>query len=147
MAALLHDFGVPVQERLDSPGVVQLLEALAADPEASPPELEETLVQVSHMRCAEVIFQDWRLPESIVTAVRHHEAPARAPAPLRELASLVHLGMLVAFQAGFTHPLEPRPGRVARELLVRSLGLAEEDIEPVTEGLAERVQAMMESTD
>jgi HD-like signal output (HDOD) protein len=146
MAALLHDFGIPVQERLDSPGVVQLLQALAADPEGSPAELEEALVQVSHARCAEVVFQDWHLPETIVTAVRHHEAPARAPAPLRELASLVHLGMLVAFQAGFMHPLEPRPGRVARELLVRSLGLAEEDIEPIAAGLPERVQAMIEAT-
>jgi hypothetical protein len=65
---------------------------------------------------------------------------------LRELASLVHLGMLVAFQAGFAHPLEPRPGRVARELLVRSLGLAEEDIEPIAATLPERVQALVEVT-
>lgn len=145
MAALLHDFGVTVQERLDTDGVVQLLQALATDTEASPPELEETLVKVGHARCAEVIFQDWRLPEAIVVAIRHHEAPARAPAPLRELASLVHLAMLLAFQAGFAHPLEPRPGRVARELLVRSLGLQEDELTPIVEGLPERVQVMLDA--
>jgi HD-like signal output (HDOD) protein len=139
MAALLHDFGVPVQERLDSPGVVQLLQALAADTETSASELEATLVQVGHARCAEVIFQDWRLPEAIVVAVCHHDAPARAPAPQRELALLVHLGVQLALQAGFTHPLEPRPGCSARELMLRSLGLPEEAIESIVEGLAERV--------
>jgi HD-like signal output (HDOD) protein len=144
MAALLHDFGVPVQECLDSAGVMQVLQALATDSGASPSELEETLVTVGHARCAEVVFRDWRLPEAIVTAVRHHEAPARAPAPLRELASLVHLGMLLALQAGFAHPLEPRPGRVARELLVHSLGLEEDAIESIVAGLAERVHLVVE---
>ncbi len=145
MAALLHDFGVPVQERLDTPGVVQLLQALAAHEEASPSELEEKLVQVGHAHCAEVIFRDWNLPEAIVVAARHHEAPARAPVALRELALLVHLGVQLALQAGFAHPLEPRPGRVPRELLLRSLGLQEESIEPIVAGLAERVQMVMDS--
>jgi len=145
MAALLHDFGVPVQERLDSPGVVRLLQALAADAEASPSELEDTLVQVGHARCAAVIFEDWRLPEAIVMAVRHHDAPARAPAAARDMALLVHLGVQLALQAGFVHPLEPRPGRTARELLLRSLGLDEEAIEPIVAGLAERVQRVTDA--
>ncbi|MEJ0100571.1 MAG: HDOD domain-containing protein [Pseudomonadota bacterium] len=145
MAALLHDYGVPVQERVDTQGVVRLLQALASDEETSPLELEEKLVQVGHARCAEVVFKDWRLPESIVVAASHHEAPARAPAPLRELALLVHLGVQLALQAGFTHPLEPRPGRVARELLLASLGLNEETVAPIAEGLAERVQVVMDS--
>jgi hypothetical protein len=45
----------------------------------------------------------------------------------------------LALQAGFTHPLEPRPGHSARELMMRSLGLGEETIESIVEGLAERV--------
>jgi hypothetical protein len=102
-------------------------------------------VKVTHAHCAEVVFQDWRLPEAIVVAIRHHEAPARAPVPLRELASLVHLGMLLAFEAGFVHPLEPRPGHVARELLVRSLGLQEEALAPIVEGLPERVRVMLDA--
>ncbi|HTQ36703.1 MAG TPA: HDOD domain-containing protein [Steroidobacteraceae bacterium] len=144
MAGLLHDFGVPVQERLDSAGVIGLLQALAADPQASPAELEETLVQVGHARCAAVIFEDWRLPEAIVMAVRHHDAPTRAPPPLRDMALLVHLGVQLALQAGFAHPLEPRPGRTAHELLLRSLGLREEAVKAIVDGLAERVQLVTE---
>jgi HD-like signal output (HDOD) protein len=145
MAGLLHDFGIVVQERVDTEGVVRLLQALASDEATSPRELEEQLVQVGHARCAEVVFKDWHLPEAIVVAATHHEAPGRAPTPLRELALLVHLGVQLALQAGFAHPLEPRPARVARELLLQSLGLQEENIVPIVEGLAERVQMMMDS--
>jgi HD-like signal output (HDOD) protein len=145
MAALLHDFGVPVQERLDSQGLMQLMQALAADQEASPTELEDKLVRVGHAHCAEVIFQDWRLPEAIVTATRHHEAPARAPAPLRELALLVHLGVQLALQAGFTHPLEPRPGRMARELMLHSLGVPEEAAGSIVEEMPERVRMLLDA--
>lgn len=140
MAALLHDFGVVVQERLDPPGIMQLLRALATDTETSTAELEDRLVKVGHARCAQVIFTDWRLPETIAMAARHHDAPARAPAAVRELTLLVQLGMQLALQAGFVHPLEPRPGRMARELLLRSLGMQEEQVDAIAASLAERVQ-------
>lgn len=145
MAALLHDFGVVVQERVDSAGVAQLIAALAADGQASPTELEESLVKVGHAQCAEVVFEDWRLPAAIVMSARFHDAPGRAPPPLRELTLLVHLGVQLALQAGFVHPLEPRPGKSARELLLRSLALAEEDIEPIVASLAERVHLVVDS--
>jgi HD-like signal output (HDOD) protein len=146
MAALLHDFGVVVQERLDSAGVAQLITALAADEQASPLELEESLVKVGHAQCAEVVFTDWHLPPSIVAAVLHHDSPGRAPGPLRELTLLVHLGVQLALQAGFVHPLEPRPGRSARELLLRSLALEESDIEPIASSLADRVNLVVDSS-
>jgi HD-like signal output (HDOD) protein len=144
MGALLHDFGVLVQERLDSPGVLQLLQVLATDGETSPTELEDALVKVGHAHCAEVVFRDWHLPEPIVVAVRHHDAPARAPMPLRDLTLLVHLGVQLALQAGFVHPLEPRPGPSARELLLRSLGMDAETVDSIVAGLAERVHLMVD---
>jgi HD-like signal output (HDOD) protein len=145
MAALLHDFGVPVQERLDSSGLARLVQELAADEEASPYELEQTLVRVSHAHCAQVILRDWKLPEAIVRAVLHHDAPARAPAEERDLALMVHLGVQLALQAGFAHALEPRPGRSARELMLRTLGLEETAVESIVAGLAERVHLVVAS--
>ena len=143
MAALLHDFGIPVQERLDPPGLVRLIEALAADAEAAPTELEASLVQVGHAHCAQVIFGDWRLPETIVAAVCHHDAPTHAAPPMRSLALVTNLGVQVALLAGFVHPLEPRPGRSARELLLRSLGLEEQVLQELVEGLAARVHQVV----
>jgi HD-like signal output (HDOD) protein len=145
MAALLHDFGVPVQERLDSAGVVKLMEALQSDTAAEPAALEASLVLVGHARCAEVVFEHWNLPAAIVCAVRHHDNPAQAPGPARELTTLVHLGVQCALEAGFTYPLEPRQMRIAREPLLRSLGLDEQVLAPIIGGLSERVLLVADS--
>jgi HD-like signal output (HDOD) protein len=145
MAALLHDFGVPVQERVDSAGVMKLLQALAGDPEALPGPLESQLVQVSHSRCAEVVFENWRLPKSIVLAAKHHDDPSQAPGPARDLAMLVHLGVQLALEAGFTHPMEPRQMRIPRGPLLQAMGLPEDAFTAVMDGLAERVLLVMEA--
>jgi HD-like signal output (HDOD) protein len=145
MAALLHDFGVPVQERLDSAGVVKLMEALAANPDAPFRQLEDSLVQVDHARCAEVVFDNWHLPQGIVCAARYHDAPLQAPGPARQLTTLVHLGVQLALQAGFTHPLEPREQHEARESLLRLVGLTESITEPIVAGLSERVLLVVET--
>jgi HD-like signal output (HDOD) protein len=145
MAALLHDFGVPVQERVDPAGIAQLLKALAQDPEAEAVVLEAHLVQVGHSRCAEVVFENWRLPQPIVLAAKHHDDPAAAPESARDLASLVYLGVQLALEAGFTHPLEPRMQRQSRESLLRALSLDEASVAAVVEGLAERVLLLVES--
>ena len=145
MAALLHDFGVPVQERVDTAGVKQLLEAVARDPEAQVGALEAELVRVGHGRCAEVVFESWRLPQPIVQAARHHDDPSRAPDATRDLTTLVHLGVQLALEAGFTHPLEPRQMRIAREPLLRSMGLEADAATSIMEGLAERVLLVTEA--
>lgn len=145
MAALLHDFGVPVQERVDTAGVLKLLQALAADPDAQIGALEAQLVQVGHGRCAEVVFENWRLPQAITLAAKHHDDPSRAPGPARELATLVHLGVQLALEAGFTHPLEPRQLRIPRPPLLQQLGLQEDDVATIVEKLPERVLLVMES--
>jgi HD-like signal output (HDOD) protein len=139
MASLLHDFGIPVQERLDTRGVTTLIQALQDQPDADPSALERSLVQIGHGHCAEVIFERWQLPPLIVMAARHHADPASAPAEARELATLVHLSLQLAIDAGFTHPLEPRQHRVAREPLLATLGLTADDLPPILEPLAERV--------
>jgi len=145
MAALLHDFGVPVQERVDSAGVKKLLDAIAKDPEAQIATLEAELVQVTHGRCAEVVFENWRLPQSIVVAAKHHDDPSRAPDASRDLTTLVHLGVQLALEAGFTHPLEPRLLRIPREPLLKAMGLKEDAFASIIENLSERVLLMVES--
>ena len=71
--------------------------------------------------------------------------PAQAPGPVRELTTLVHLGVQCALEAGFTHPLEPWQMRVPREPLLRSLGMDEEVIAPIVAGLSERVLLVTEA--
>jgi HD-like signal output (HDOD) protein len=139
MAALLHDFGVPVQERLDAAGVIALINALEADATADGRALEASLVQVTHGRCAQVIFESWQLPDSIIQAAVHHDDPMAAPAAAQTLTTLAHLGIRMALDAGFTYPTEPKQCRVAREPLLQSLGLEADVLEPITAQLVERV--------
>lgn len=139
MSGLLHDFGVPVQERLDAGGVEAFIKALRNQPEADTAELEQSLVQVSHARCAQVIFESWQLPQSIVVAARFHDDPAKAPGPARELTTLVHLGIQVAIEAEFTYPMEPRQLRVDRGPLLRGLGLDEDVVQQIAARLPEQV--------
>jgi HD-like signal output (HDOD) protein len=139
MAALLHDFGVPVQERLDPEGVAALIKALREQPDAEVHALEQSLLKISHTRCAQVIFEGWQLPPSITLAVLHHDDPNAAPGPAKELTTLVHLGIQLSIEAGFTYPAEPRQFRVAREPLLRMLGIAPEAIPAIVESLPEKV--------
>jgi HD-like signal output (HDOD) protein len=145
MGALLHDFGVPVQERLDPQGVEALIEALRTQPEADAAELERNLVKVDHTRCAQVIFENWQLPKTIVQAAIFHNDPRRAPLPDQQLTTLVHLGIQLAIEAGFTYPLEPRQFRVPREPLLVSLRLNNKIADEITEGLPERVLLLAEN--
>lgn len=139
MAALLHDFGVPVQERLDPEGVAALIKALREQPESEVAVLEKGLVKISHTRCAQVIFETWQLPPSITCAALHHDDPGTAPGPARELTTLVHLGIQLSIEAGFTYPAEPRQLRIPREPLLHNLGLSVDVVGPIVEKLPERV--------
>jgi HD-like signal output (HDOD) protein len=139
MGALLHDFGVPVQERVDTPGVIALLEALENTPDANVSELEKSLVKIGHEQCAEIVFDAWQLPRSMVIAAKYHHDPMAAPGPARELATLVHLGVQVALEAGFIHGLEPRPLPVPREPLLKFLQIDAGSLDLIGETLAERV--------
>jgi len=140
VAGLLHDFGVLVQERLDPAGVSALADALRADETARPAALEPGFVRVGHARCAQIMFESWGLPPLITHAVAFHHDPLAAPDDTaRDLAALVHLGMQVALDAGFAHPLEPRPLADLREVLCTRLSLDETALQVAGEGLTERV--------
>lgn len=138
MAALLHDFGVPVQERLDPEGVAALIRALREQPDAEVQTLEKSLVKIAHTRCAQVIFDGWQLPPSISMAVLHHDDPHTAPGPAKELTMLVHLGIQLAIEAGFTYPAEPRQLRLQRGPMLRVLNIAEDALPAIVERLPER---------
>lgn len=140
IAGLLHDFGVLVQERLDPDGVAALIAALRADEEARPMALEPQLVRIGHADCARIVFETWGLPTGITQAVAFHHDPLAAPDDAaRDLAALAHLGMQVALDAGFAHPLEPRPLPDLRATLCARLELDAQALHDAGEQLVEQV--------
>jgi HD-like signal output (HDOD) protein len=145
IAGLLHDFGVLVQERMDPAGVSALIEALRQDPAADIEALERKLVRIGHARCAEILFDTWQLPQEIVVAASFHHDPLAAPEPARVLATLTHLGVQLAIEAGFVHPLEPGPLAIAREPLLALLGLEAGALQAIADQLTEQVLLISEA--
>jgi HD-like signal output (HDOD) protein len=145
MGALLHDFGIPVQEKLDPKGVTALIDALRSDTETEITKLEDALARIGHEHCAEVIFDSWQLPRSIIIAVRHHHDPLSAPGPAREMAALVHLGVQLALDAGFAHALEPGPLAMSREPVLKLLQIEADALATISESLAERVHLLSDA--
>lgn len=139
IAGLLHDFSVLVQERLDPSGVSALILELGEN-EAPPVDLESRLVRIGHAECARVVFEAWGLPALIINAVAFHHDPFAAPDEAsRNLAALTYMGMQVALDAGFTHPLEPRPLPDLRAALCAHLGLDEQNMLATQARLTEQV--------
>ena len=135
MAALLHDFGVPVQERVDSDGVAKLMAALREQPEAEGARSKQPLVKVPHSRCAEVVFENWRLPP-IHRAGREASRRSLAGAGPREGTDDTGAPGRADRDGGRVH-LSDGTAPVPRgpRTLLRAMGLPEDALPPVVEGL------------
>ena len=141
IAGLLHNLGVAVQARLDSPGVAAMIVARRADELRGIRELESDCAAVSHEECVAVLFEAWQLPESLVAAVRHHHDPMAAPAAHCDLAALINLGAHLGLASGSTYTLEPVPGQCDLRVMTQ-LALDDEDVRGVAAALPERAAAL-----
>jgi HD-like signal output (HDOD) protein len=138
IAGLLHNLGIALQIQLDGPGVEAMIregrEGAVRDMRA----LETDCCMIGHEECIAVVFEAWKMPESLVACVRHHHRPADAPEPYRSLAALINLGASLALATGHTFTLEPAP--VARDQsAMADLLLDEEALDEVAASLPVRV--------
>jgi HD-like signal output (HDOD) protein len=137
IAGLLHNLGVVVQARLDSPGVEAMISARRRDDPRAIRDLELAYAAVGHEECVAVIFEAWQLPESLLAAVRHHHDPMAAPAAHRDLAALVNLGACLGLASGNTYMLEPTAG-LCDVRVMQQLQLLEAEFNGVAAELPER---------
>lgn len=144
IAGLLHDYGVLVQLRVDPAGLQMLARQMQANPDGRASELESKHVSVSHDRCAEVIFEEWKLPANLVAAAQFHHNPGAAPEPHAEIAALIHVADHLARSTGMGFAYESSVDPVSREAM-HVLGVADEDIALIGAELPERVQALQQS--
>lgn len=144
IAGLLHDFGVTVQVRLDRAGVEALCAALAAEPSLDVIVEEHSRVRVTHEQCVATIFEVWRLPAALVSAVRHHHRPADATAEHRDLASLVHLADWLSVSCGVGFGYECGSGG-HDALALSSIGLGTDDLAATAATLAARGEALQQA--
>jgi HD-like signal output (HDOD) protein len=143
MAGLLHNLGLPIQTRLDQPGMAQVVTALAAQPSASIRDLEATYTRVGHEECGAVLFESWKLPVVLCDATRHHHAPLElAPGESRTVALLVHVAAGHAARALPRPPAEPL-GAEDEERCLATLGIEVDAANAVLVGLAGRVRLLL----
>jgi HD-like signal output (HDOD) protein len=108
IVGLLHDFGVAVQVRVDRPAVERLIAAIESGPPEPVREAEARAFCIGHEHCAAVVFDSWKLPSGLVTAVKHLHEPLAAPPEARVVCALVNVANHVAIGAGLGYVLEPR---------------------------------------
>jgi HD-like signal output (HDOD) protein len=142
MAGLLHNLGLTIQARLDQPGMLQLVTALAIEPRRPIRELETQHVRIGHEQCAGILFESWNLPAVLSDTARHHHAPLDAPAESRTVALLVHVAAGYAARGLPRPPAEPLSAADEAECL-EMLGIDPIAADEATTGLATRVATLL----
>jgi len=141
MAGLLHNLGVAVQLSLRADLSERLKSALQCHPEGSIRAAEAAVGLPSHEHCIGVVLEQWQFPFALVEAARQHHLPLAAAAAHRQLAAIVHLGLTLAGQAGWSCELEPAP-RAPEPALLRAAGLDPAVLEAVAAELPARVDGL-----
>lgn len=107
IAGLLHNLGTVVQMHIDPRGVEALLAARRDGDGRDVAVLETELTAIGHEECGAVIFEEWRLPQALVSAARYHHSPLRASGAERRLAALINISSTLALVSGAGMALEP----------------------------------------
>lgn len=96
LVGLLHDLGTLVQLQIDPAGFAAVVARRRAGDDRSLAALEAELAAVTHEECGAVLFEEWRLPQSLVTATRFHHHPLSAPATSQRLTGLINVASTIA---------------------------------------------------
>jgi len=141
IAGILHNFGVVLQASIDPAGVAAMIATRRGDPLSGIRSLELAHCTVGHEVCAATVFDEWRLPESLVAAALHHHEPGAAPQTHRLLVTLIAAAADLALLSGHTYSLEPSPPPDGLEV-VQQLGLDDQALGNIQQVLPARTQQL-----
>lgn len=98
VCGLLHDMSKLIFE-FAHPQIIAHLKALCNEKGIPISVFEKLVAGVNHGEVGALIAEKWNFPAPIVTAIRYHHEPDRAPADDKKLVSLIYLAnMLVHYQ-------------------------------------------------
>ncbi len=98
-AGILHDIGKSVLSSFLKDKAGELMANLEKEG-VSYLEVERELLGLDHCEAGAALGEHWRMPEPLITAIRYHHEPAKAPEPHITLAYAAHLGDIVAMMIG-----------------------------------------------
>lgn len=85
---------------------------------------EQELLSHPHPELAALLFEQWKLPEALIDAVRHHHNPRNAPLTARKGAAAAHAASWAAIQSRLAGNLDmekKRPDTYIEETLLLSV--------------------------
>jgi len=138
IAGLLHNFGTVVQMHVDPAGVGALLAARRNGDARDLAILEAELTAIGHEECGAVIFEEWCLPQPLVSAARHHHRPFGASPDTRALTGLINISSALALASGAGMALEPAAPAAHPEAL-SCLGVDDEQMAEASAAIAGRM--------
>lgn len=116
VAGLLHDVGSLILYRKFPNKVSAVLMASAGDEEVLC-RVEQEMFGFDHAEIGGALLEQWNLPASLLSAVRHHHEPERAT-DCRLEAALVHIGSVAA-------------NRMQRAAFMEATAAVETEVDPI----------------
>jgi len=79
LAGMLHDIGYLALAYIDNERSDALHIAFSTSPETPAFEIEKSMLEICHDEMGAELARQWKLPEDIVSILRHHHTPENAP--------------------------------------------------------------------
>lgn len=140
-AALLHDIGKVVLCRHLGDDAAQLLERAQQEGGLVSVRAESEILSVDHAELGALIAQAWKLPASLVEAIRLHHAVDQAPDALRDVCEAVYLADGVA--RTLVPGLGEAPADLAADPALLALAGDAEHFDALCGWVAERLDAVL----
>ena len=136
LIGLLHDLGVMIEMQALRPQLIEVIEAMAAEPGLSFRDAERRIIGATHEEFGLALCRSWNFPQAFQAAVGHHHEPGTAPPEHQRQAQIICLADHLAAESGIGFC-----GTVNRESfpddIVAALGLTADDLADVRERLPE----------
>ena len=144
LAGMLHDIGYLALAYLDPKRSDELHNALAAAPETAALEIEQQMLEINHAELGAELAKQWKLPDDIVSILRHHHTPNKAPE--QPLARMIYIAEKILPSLGMAERVDPCIEDEDWEALSINPEDAEKIIEQAQENSALAVQFARELT-
>jgi putative nucleotidyltransferase with HDIG domain len=100
LAGLLHDIGIVLEDEHVHPPFCTIMESFRDDTPLG--AVEREVLGFDHMTLAERVTREWRFPETVVAAVRHHHDSSRCPEESLQIVRCVEAANILCSLKGMT---------------------------------------------